>query len=222
LRSLSRSAQASTGEYLFAVADAMKAEYDAIYQAGLILQLDCPDLAGGWAVGPEIPLAQFRRAAAQRIEALNWATRDIPPERMRLHACWFNYEGPHTTDIPLAEIIDLLLAARPAGLSFEAANPRHGHEWQLWQEQELPDGKILIPGVVDLTTNIIEHPALIAQRLCRFAGIVGAENVIAGTDCGFGTFAGYYPVHPEFVWAKLAAMAQGAEQASMQLRVAAR
>jgi 5-methyltetrahydropteroyltriglutamate--homocysteine methyltransferase len=207
----------STEEYLFALADAMKTEYDAICQAGLVLQLDCPDLAAGWARGPEQTLAEFRAAVAQRIEALDYATRDVPPDRLRLHLCWGNYEGPHHTDIPLADIIDLVLAARPAAVSFEAANPRHEHEWKLFEDVKLPEGKIVIPGVLDSTTNYIEHPELVAQRLVRYAGVVGRSNVIAGSDCGFATFAALTPVDPDITWAKLAAMADGARIASREL-----
>ena len=179
----------STEEYLFALADAMKQEYDAICRAGLVLQLDCPDLACEWALGPEQTTAEFRKVVAQRLEALDYATRDVPLDRLRMHLCWGNYEGPHHTDVPLADIIDLVLQARPMGLSLEGANPRHEHEWQLFEDVKLPDGKILIPGVLDSTTNCIEHPELVAQRICRYAGVVGRGNVIAGTDCGFGTFA---------------------------------
>jgi 5-methyltetrahydropteroyltriglutamate--homocysteine methyltransferase len=207
----------STEEYLFALADAMKQEYDAISQAGLILQLDCPDLACEWALGPEQSTAEFRQVVAQRIEALDYATRDIPPDRLRMHLCWGNYEGPHHTDVPLADIIDLVLAARPAAVSFEAANPRHEHEWTVFEQVKLPEGKALIPGVLDSTTNYIEHPELVAQRIIRYAGVAGRENVIAGSDCGFATFAAFVPVDPKITWAKLAAMAEGARLASQQL-----
>jgi 5-methyltetrahydropteroyltriglutamate--homocysteine methyltransferase len=208
---------ASTEEYLFALADAMKTEYDAIHQAGLILQLDCPDLAMGWAVGPEVTIAEFRGKVAQRLAALEHATRDIPADRLRLHLCWGNYEGPHVTDIPLAEIIDLVLAARPSALSFEAANPRHEHEWTIFEETKLPDGKVLIPGVLDSTTNYVEHPELIAQRLTRYANLVGRENVLAGSDCGFATFSASVKVDPRITWTKLAAMSEGARLASDRL-----
>jgi 5-methyltetrahydropteroyltriglutamate--homocysteine methyltransferase len=207
----------STGDYLFALAEAMKAEYDAIYAAGLVLQLDCPDLACDWARGEQRTLGEFRRTVAQRLEALEYATRDIPGEAMRLHLCWGNYEGPHHTDIPLADIIDLVLQARPMAVSFEGANPRHEHEWQIFEEVKLPDGKILVPGVLDSTTNYIEHPELVAQRIGRYAGLVGRENVMAGTDCGFATFASFITVEPEIAWAKLAAMAEGARLASARL-----
>jgi 5-methyltetrahydropteroyltriglutamate--homocysteine methyltransferase len=207
----------STDEYLFALADAMKEEYDAIHQAGLVLQLDCPDLACEWAIGPETTTAQFRQVVARRLEALDYATRDIPPDRLRIHLCWGNYEGPHQIDVPLADIIDLVLAARPTAVSFEGANPRHEHEWKVFEEVKLPEGKVIIPGVLDSTTNYIEHPELVAQRLVRYAGVVGRSNVIAGSDCGFATFAAFVPVDPKITWAKLAAMADGARLASQEL-----
>jgi 5-methyltetrahydropteroyltriglutamate--homocysteine methyltransferase len=202
--------------YVFALADAMKAEYDEIHAAGIVLQLDCPDLAASRHRYGE-SLDEFRRRAALHIEALNHATRDIPPDAMRLHLCWGNYEGPHNHDVPLADIIDLALGARPAALSFEGANPRHGHEWTVFEEVGLPDGKILIPGVLDSTTNYVEHPELVAQRLVRYAELVGRENVIAGSDCGFATFATMLTVHPTITWAKLRAMADGARIASARL-----
>ncbi len=207
----------STEEYVAALADAMKEEYDTIHRSGLVLQLDCPDLACAWSLGPERSSEEFRKVVAQRLEALDHATRDIPPDRMRMHLCWGNYEGPHHTDVALADIVDLVLAARPAAVSFEAANPRHEHEWKLFEDVKLPDGKILIPGVLDSTTNYIEHPELVAQRLGRYAGVVGKENVIAGSDCGFATFAALVPVDPKITWAKLAAMAEGARLASEAL-----
>jgi 5-methyltetrahydropteroyltriglutamate--homocysteine methyltransferase len=207
----------TTEEYLFALADAMKTEYDAIHQAGLVLQLDCPDLACLWAREPQRTLEEFRGMVTQRLQAIDYATRDIPPDRLRVHLCWGNYEGPHNTDIPLADIIDLVLAARPAAISFEGANPRHEHEWKIFEDIALPDGKILIPGVLDSTTNYIEHPELVAQRLVRYASLVGRENVIAGTDCGFATFAAVMPVDPRITWAKFAAMAEGARLATREL-----
>jgi 5-methyltetrahydropteroyltriglutamate--homocysteine methyltransferase len=201
--------------YVGALADAMKQEYDAIHAAGILLQLDCPDLAS-WplAEAKGETKAEFRRRVAQNIEALNHATRDIPPESMRMHVCWGNYEGPHTHDIPLIEILDLILQARPVGLLFEAANPRHEHEWVIFEDVRLPEGKVLIPGVLDSTTNYVEHPELVAQRLERLARLVGMQQVIAGTDCGFATFAHAVPVDPRIVWAKLASMAEGAAIAS--------
>jgi 5-methyltetrahydropteroyltriglutamate--homocysteine methyltransferase len=207
----------TTEEYLFALADAMKQEYDAIYRAGLVLQLDCPDLACEWSIGPEVTTDEFRRVVAKRLEAIDHATRDIPPDRLRLHLCWGNYEGPHQTDVPLADIIDLVLAARPTAVSFEGANPRHEHEWKVFEEVKLPEGKVIIPGVLDSTTNYIEHPELVAQRIVRYADVVGRANVIAGSDCGFATFAAFLPVDPQITWAKLAAMAEGARLASQQL-----
>jgi 5-methyltetrahydropteroyltriglutamate--homocysteine methyltransferase len=207
----------STEDYILALAEAMKPEYDAIHEAGLVLQLDCPDLACDWARGERRTLADFRKTVGQRLAALDYATRDIPGEAMRLHLCWGNYEGPHHTDIPLADIIDLVLQARPMALSFEGANPRHEHEWQVFEDVKQPDGKILVPGVLDSTTNYMEHPELVAQRIGRYAGLVGRENVMAGTDCGFATFASFITVEPEITWAKLAAMAEGARLASAQL-----
>jgi 5-methyltetrahydropteroyltriglutamate--homocysteine methyltransferase len=206
-------------EYLFALADAMKPEYDAIASAGIVLQLDCPDLAmtRGMLGNDSLTEDQFRAKIRTQVRALNHAVRDIPPEQMRLHLCWGNSERPHITDIPMASIVDVVLEARPAGLSFEAANPRHEHEWTVWQDVRLPDGKVLIPGVLDSTTNFVEHPELVAQRIARFAKLVGKQNVIAGTDCGFGTFSGFYTVKPRITWLKLAAMAEGARIASDQL-----
>jgi len=200
--------------YLEAIAEAMKVEYDAIHAAGLILQLDCPDLTGNR------PVHGTRAGTSYidlHIEALNHATRDIPAERMRMHLCWGNYEGPHHKDTPLQAIIGSVLKARPAGLSIEASNPRHAHEWNVFVDTKLPDGKYVIPGVVDSTSNFIEHPELVAQRLERFASVVGRERVVAGSDCGFGTFAGVSLVDGEIAWAKLAAMAQGAKLASRAL-----
>jgi 5-methyltetrahydropteroyltriglutamate--homocysteine methyltransferase len=206
----------SDEEYIFALADAMKPEYDAIAAAGIVLQLDCPDLAMTRAMLGNDALTdeEFRDQIRMHVRALNHAVRDIPPEQMRMHVCWGNGAWPHITDIPLAAIIDVVLEARPTGLVFEAANPRHAHEWKVWKDIRLPEGKVLIPGVIDSTTNIVEHPELVAQRIVRLAEIVGRENVIAGTDCGFGTFAGYYAVKPRVTWLKLAALAEGAEIAS--------
>jgi 5-methyltetrahydropteroyltriglutamate--homocysteine methyltransferase len=204
-------------EYIAALADVMKTEYDEIHRAGLVLQLDCPDLAMTRHMGGDESLEDFRRRARIHVEAINHATRDIPEDDMRIHLCWGNYEGPHHHDMPLREIIDIVLEARPAAISFEAANPRHEHEWTVFEDIKLPDGKALIPGVLDSTTNYIEHPDLVAQRLVRYAQLVGRENVIAGTDCGFATFANLVPVDSEITWAKLHAMADGAELASAQL-----
>jgi 5-methyltetrahydropteroyltriglutamate--homocysteine methyltransferase len=207
----------STEEYLIALADAMKSEYDTIYRAGLVLQLDCPDLACSWSRGERRTVAEFRKEVSQRLAILDYATRDIPGEAMRLHLCWGNWEGPHHTDIPLTDIIDLVLRARPQVISFEGANPRHEHEWQIFEEISLPEGKALMPGVIDSTTNYIEHPELVGQRIRRYADIVGRENVIAGTDCGFATSAKSRLVKPEITWAKLAALAEGARLASGHL-----
>jgi 5-methyltetrahydropteroyltriglutamate--homocysteine methyltransferase len=203
-------------EYIFALADAMKPEYDAIAAAGIVLQVDCPDLAMTRAMlgNDALTEEEFRDQIRMHVRALNHAVRDIPPEQMRMHLCWGNGEWPHVTDIPLASIIDVVLEARPTGLVFEAANPRHEHEWTVWKDIRLPDGKVLIPGVLDTTTNFVEHPELVAQRIVRFAEIVGKQNVIAGTDCGFGTFAGFYSVKPRIAWLKLASMAEGARIAS--------
>jgi 5-methyltetrahydropteroyltriglutamate--homocysteine methyltransferase len=203
-------------EYIFALADAMKPEYDAIAAAGIVLQVDCPDLAMTRAMLGNDTLTdeEFRDQIRMHVRALNHALRDIPPEQMRMHLCWGNGEWPHVTDIALASIIDIALEARPTGLVFEAANPRHEHEWRIWKDVRLPDGKVLIPGVLDTTTNFVEHPELVAQRIIRLAQLVGRENVIAGTDCGFGTFAGFYTVKPRVTWLKLASMAAGAQIAS--------
>ena len=205
-------------EYLFALADAMKTEYQAIVDTGILLQLDCPDLALSYnAMHYDEGVDAFRHRIADNIAALNHATRDIPPESMRMHLCWGNYEGPHHHDIPLKDIIDLVLTARPAALSFEGANPRHQHEYVLWDEVDLPEGKIIMPGVIDSTTNFIEHPDVVAQRIVRYAERVGRENVIPGSDCGFGTGAGLGAVDAEIVWAKLATLAEGARRASAAL-----
>ena len=205
--------------YLARLADVMKEEYDAIAQAGFVLQIDCPDLAMGRHLAfPDLSTSEFLRIAEANVEALNHALRDIPPDRLRLHLCWGNYEGPHHRDIPLKDILSIVLKARPQALSLEGANPRHEHEWAVFQGVKLPEDKLLIPGVLDSTTNFIEHPELIAQRLVRYADVVGKENVIAGSDCGFGTFArSTYQVEPEIVWAKLRAMAEGARLASAAL-----
>jgi 5-methyltetrahydropteroyltriglutamate--homocysteine methyltransferase len=205
--------------YLARLVDVMKDEYDAIHRAGFLLQVDCPDLAMGRHLAfPELSNAEFVKIAEANVEALNHALRDIPPDRLRLHLCWGNYEGPHHRDIPLREILRVVLKARPQALSFEGANPRHEHEWVVFREIRLPDDRIIIPGVLDSTTNFIEHPELVAQRLVRYAEIVGRERVIAGSDCGFATFArSVNQVEPEITWAKLGAMAEGARLASAQL-----
>jgi 5-methyltetrahydropteroyltriglutamate--homocysteine methyltransferase len=204
--------------YLAALADAMKTEYDAIYRAGLLLQIDCPDLAMNRHIQfADRKTSEFRKSAAMHVEALNHALADVPAEAARLHLCWGNYEGPHHRDVPFKEIVDIVLKAKPAGISFEASNPRHEHEWKLWQDVKLPAGKVLIPGVLDSSTNFIEHPDLVAERVIRFAKVAGRENVIAGSDCGFSTFAGFTAVDPAITWAKLKSMAEGARIASREL-----
>ncbi|MEA2649978.1 MAG: 5-methyltetrahydropteroyltriglutamate--homocysteine methyltransferase [Candidatus Binataceae bacterium] len=204
--------------YLAALADAMKTEYHAIYQAGLILQVDCPDFAMGRHIQfPDATLDEFRRNLALHVEALNHALAGIPEDRVRIHLCWGNYEGPHHRDVPIRDIIDLVFKAHASGISYEGANPRHEHEWAVFKDVKLPAGKVLIPGVIDSTNNYIEHPELIAQRITNLARVVGRENVIAGSDCGFATVAGYTPVDPKITWAKLAAMSDGAKIASQQL-----
>ncbi|MGH2875158.1 MAG: cobalamin-independent methionine synthase II family protein [Solirubrobacteraceae bacterium] len=204
-------------EYIEALADVMKAEYDEIHQAGLVLQLDCPDLAMTRHMSADESLEEFRRRARLHVEAINHATRDIPADDMRMHLCWGNYEGPHHYDMPLRDIIDIVFEARPAAISFEAANPRHEHEWTVFDDVRLPEGKVLIPGVIDSTTNYIEHPELVAQRIVRYAQRVGRENVIAGSDCGFATFASFLAIDPGITWAKLQAMTDGAKLASAEL-----
>jgi len=205
----------STEEYLYAIAEAMRPEYEAVAAAGFVLQLDCPDLAMGRHIQhADLSLEEFRRAAHLHVEVLNHAVARIAPEQMRMHLCWGNYEGPHHYDVPLEAIIDLVFAARPAAISFEAANPRHAHEWALFERVKLPEGKLLIPGVIESKSNFIEHPDLVAQRIARYARLVGRENVIAGTDCGFGTWVGQAAVDPDVVWAKLATLKAGADRAS--------
>jgi len=203
--------------YLDAIAEAMRLEYETVVGAGFILQIDCPDLAMGRHIQHAgLTTAEFRKAAALHVEVLNHALRNIPAERARVHLCWGNYEGTHHCDVPLADIIDVVFTAKPAGLSFEAANPRHAHEWKLFETVKLPDGKVLIPGVIESKTNFIEHPELIAQRIGRYAALVGRENVIAGSDCGYGTWVGQAAVDPQVVWAKLASLAEGARLASRE------
>ncbi len=204
--------------YIAALADAMKVEYDAIHRAGFVLQLDCPDLAMSRHIQfASASTAEFRKVAELHVAALNHAVRDIPPDRIRLHLCWGNYEGPHHRDIALGEIIDIVFKSRAAAISYEAANPRHEHEFEVFRDFKLPAGRILIPGVIDSTNNFIEHPGVVAMRLRNLANIVGRENVIAGTDCGFATFAGFSRVVPSIAWAKLGALAEGARLASRTL-----
>jgi len=215
---------ASHEAYLEAIAEAMRTEYEAIVAAGFILQIDAPDLAMGRHIRfRDVDDAEFLRNAALQVEALNHALRNIPVERVRLHICWGNYEGPHTHDIPLEAILPVVLEAKAQAYLFEASNPRHAHEWSVWAKARIPDDKILIPGVIDSVTNFVEHPELVAERILRFADIVGRERVIAGTDCGFGTFAGFGAVHPPIAFAKLRSMVEGAGLASRRLwgRVAA-
>ena len=204
--------------YVDAVAAAMKPEYDAIAAAGFVLQLDCPDLAMARHTGfQELDEKEFLRRAAQQVEALNHAVRDIPADAMRMHICWGNYEGPHDHDIALEKILSIVLEAKPTGILFEAANPRHRHEWTVWRDAKLPEDKVLIPGCIASTSNYVEHPELIAQQLVQFADIVGRERVLAGTDCGFGSFAGFSRVDPGIAYKKLAALVEGAERASASL-----
>jgi 5-methyltetrahydropteroyltriglutamate--homocysteine methyltransferase len=206
---------ASHEAYLAAIAEAMRHEYETIARAGLIVQIDCPDLAMGRHIQyAGLSLAEFRKAARLHVEALNHATANIPREQLRMHVCWGNYEGPHHYDVALADIIDVVLMARPAAISFEAANPRHGHEWTVFERVKLPEDTILIPGVIESKTNYIEHPELVAQRIARYAALVGRERVIAGTDCGFGTWVGQAAVDPGVAWAKMRSLADGARLAS--------
>ena len=203
--------------YLAALADAMKAEYETIVAAGLDLQLDCPDLAlSRHMLFQDLTDAEFVKVAQENVEALNHALSDVPAEKIRLHICWGNYEGPHVCDIPMATMFDTLMSAKPASVLFETSNPRHGHEWAVFRDRksDIPDNKILVPGVVDTTTNFIEHPELVAQRIARFTDIVGADRVIAGSDCGFGTFAGFGSVDPDIAYAKLTALSDGATLAA--------
>ena len=204
--------------YLYALADAMRLEYEAIVAAGFLLQLDSPDLGlGRHMMFKGQPDDEYRRRAELHVEALNHALRNVPSDRVRLHVCWGNYEGPHHHDAPMEMVLPIALKARPQALLFESSNPRHAHEWRVFADADLPEDKILVPGVLDSTTNFVEHPRLVAERICRFADIVGRERVIAGTDCGFSTFAGFGAVDPDITYAKLAAMAEGAALASQHL-----
>jgi len=208
----------SEDSYMFALADVMAREYRAIVDAGFILQLDCPDLAmSRHMLYPQLSIAEYRKVIAVNVEALNRAVDGIPPERMRMHLCWGSTMGPHHTDVPIKDIIDIVLTARPQAVSFPGANPRHGHEWKVWKDVTLPAGKIIIPGVIDSTSNFVEHPELVADRIAQYAQAVGRENVIAGVDCGFGTFAGRVQVDSKIVWMKLQALVEGARLASRQL-----
>lgn len=201
--------------YLFALADALRHEYEAIAEAGILLQIDCPDLAmGRHTQFRELDLSGFRDRMALNIEALNRATANIAPDRLRMHLCWGNYPGPHHCDVPMRDIVDLLWRARPHAIQFEAANPRHAHEFTVFDEVRLPEGKLLIPGVIEVQSNYIEHPELVAQRIGRYADRVGRDNVMAGADCGFSIHVGSGGVDPAVVWKKLAALAEGARIAS--------
>ncbi|MEQ8651912.1 MAG: cobalamin-independent methionine synthase II family protein [Kiloniellales bacterium] len=204
--------------YLEALADAMKQEYDRIYKAGVVLQLDSPDLAfGRHVIFKDLSDAEFVKRAERQVEVLNHALRDIPAEAMRLHICWGNYEGPHTHDIAMEQVYDTLMKVKPQAVLFETSNPRHAHEWRVFKERGVPEDKVLIPGVIDSTTNFVEHPELVAQRILRFTDLVGRERVIAGSDCGFSTFAGFGKIEQEICYAKLKSLSQGAEMASEQL-----
>ncbi|MEM8536846.1 MAG: cobalamin-independent methionine synthase II family protein [Pseudomonadota bacterium] len=203
--------------YLAALADAMKAEYETIVAAGLDLQLDCPDLAlSRHMLFNDLSDDAFIKVADSHVEALNHALSDVPADKVRVHICWGNYEGPHVCDIPMAKMFDTLMATKSRYVLFETSNPRHGHEWAVFRDRkaDIPDDKVLVPGVVDTTTNFVEHPDLVAQRIARFTDIVGADRVIAGSDCGFGTFAGFGAVDPDIAYAKLGTLAAGAAQAS--------
>jgi 5-methyltetrahydropteroyltriglutamate--homocysteine methyltransferase len=204
--------------YLADLVTAMRPEYEAIIAAGFDLQLDCPDLAMSRHTGyQDLTDEEFVKVAEANVEALNAATEGLPRDRLRMHICWGNYEGPHDHDIDLAKILPVILKARPAILLFEAANPRHEHEWTLWRDTKLPDDTVLAPGLIDSCSNYVEHPELIAQRIARFTGIVGADRVLASTDCGFGTFAGYGKIDPDVAWKKLRALREGADLAAARV-----
>jgi 5-methyltetrahydropteroyltriglutamate--homocysteine methyltransferase len=210
----------SDEDYVFAAAEALSNEYRAIVEGGFIVQLDDPGLAMGWnrAEFAQRSVDEYRHVVAQHVAAINHALRGIPADRVRLHVCWGNAEWPHVRDIPLAEIIDVLFEVNAQAIYVEGANPRHGHEWRVFESHQLPDSKVLIAGVIDTVTNFVEHPDLVAQRIMQYATVLGKENVIAGTDCGFGTFARSQPrVHPTIAWAKLQSLAEGARRATAQL-----
>jgi 5-methyltetrahydropteroyltriglutamate--homocysteine methyltransferase len=204
-------------EYLFAIADALREEYEAIVNAGILLQIDDPQLVTQWTKQPDLTFDEWRKWAAVRVEALNHALRNIAPEKIRHHTCYGINMGPRIHDLELKDIVDVILKIRAGGYSFEAANPRHEHEWKVWKNAKLPDGKCLIPGVISHSTVLVEHLELVAERIGRFAAVVGRENVIAGADCGFATFAGSKEVHPSIVWAKLKSLAEGAKIATKEL-----
>lgn len=204
--------------YVEAIGAAMKEEYEAIVTSGFVLQVDCPDLAMAFHTGfQDLDESAFLKRIEHHVEVLNAALEDIPAESVRMHICWGNYEGPHDHDIPVSKILPLIMKAKPLAVAFEASNPRHAHEWVDWRTAKIPDDKVLIPGVLDSTSNFIEHPELVAQRIETFADIVGRERVIAGSDCGFGTFAGYGKMDPDIVFAKLRVQAEGAAIASSRL-----
>jgi 5-methyltetrahydropteroyltriglutamate--homocysteine methyltransferase len=205
--------------YIYALAEVMKRQYNAIADAGFLLQLDCPDLAlGRHQLFSHLTLEEFRAVAEMHVEALNYAVADIPADRMRMHICWGSTLGPHHTDVPISDVIDIVLKAKPSAVAFPGANPRHEHEWKIWRDSiKLPEGKIIIPGVIDSTSNFVEHPEVVCDRLVRYAGVVGRENMIAGVDCGFGTFAGRLQVDSKIVWMKLASLVEGARMASEQI-----
>lgn len=205
-------------EYLVAIAEAMRAEYEAIVESGILLQIDAPDLGmGRHTMYKHRTVEEYLRLAERHVEVLNHALRNVPADRVRMHMCWGNYEGPHHHDVPMAQMLPIVMKAKPQALLFEAANPRHAHEWAVFRDQKIPQDKILIPGVLSSTTNYVEHPELVAERLVRFAEIVGKERVMAGSDCGFSTFAGFGPVDPDITYMKLASMAEGARLASRKL-----
>ena len=207
----------SQEQYVFAIAEAMREEYMAIVDAGFLVQIDDLRLVTYYIIHPEASIEDCRKWAQLRIAALNHALRDIPPEKIRFHTCYSINQGPRKYELELDDVIDLVLGVNAGAYSFEAANPRHEHEWKVWKQVKLPDGKILIPGVISHSTILVEHPELVADRIIRYAEIVGRENVIAGSDCGFATFAGSKEVHPSIVWAKLKALSEGARIASKQL-----
>jgi len=204
--------------YLAALADAMREEYEMIANSGLLLQLDCPDLAmGGHTRFKSLTNAEFLKYAELQVEALNHALANVPADRVRLHVCWGNYEGSHVHDLPCTDIFPIAIKAKPMALLVEGANPRHEHEWEAWTTIKLPEDKVLVPGVISSNSNYVEHPEVVSQRLLRYAGVVGRERVMAGTDCGFGTFAGFGSVFPAFCWMKMAALAEGSRRASAKL-----
>jgi 5-methyltetrahydropteroyltriglutamate--homocysteine methyltransferase len=204
--------------YMAAVAEGMRAEYEEIMKSGLLLQLDCPDLAmGRHSRFKNLDEAGFLRNAEIQVEALNHALANVAADRVRMHVCWGNYEGPHTHDIALTKILPIILKAKPMAFLLEGANPRHAHEWEVWKTHKLPADKVLVPGVVETTSNFVEHPEVVAQRIVRYAEVIGRERILAGSDCGFGTFAGFGPVHPSVGWMKLKSLSEGAAIASKKL-----